>query len=729
MNLLDLLSDDNPADTGTGQVDMQHYLDNVGSEFRPEHSQTYQNQPEQQISGLSGPTADNVIYLPSMMSNLQKDVCELIVQIFRKGLEQELQRSKNRASISNLSNGDDDLPGGMGAGDVRESRARLINLMFEQLRKVSMHPSLLVDHFIPKRWLLLEVNERLLNLSGKLALFDRIIELLCDSYGEDDKPKNDFNVLVMAETVKELEWIEGTIIGKKINYKNLNTRKLYDMDEASRDTGDEFTEDELFAADNRNKRKYYSRRRKVMAEKSRRPGVVLHLATSRHMYESYASSVQFDLIFSFDSHPDLQSASMQLIRGNNQALSVSLQARQYKTPIIIPIPIYSVEYFSLVLPRPELEFDLTSGPDPQINWKLKVISAFVANRHRLYERDDRDFYVEHFGDNYVDLRGWLMRWWEVPPPASASLLENSKASLLLHPSEEKLLKRLLENFTDHLKAVFSLEKHKFKFENPSTESVEEIITDFDTFKKKFAEALNYRTELVETTVRRGLHEVLPEYKKAETERQTDIDACEDQMGERYRKLRKLNEEASIVDRKHNRAEAEHSKTEATHTETKEMLKHLEDVLREKSDEDIKKLVEEQSKIISQLGDEKERLDKELEKAVEEGESLRGEYQTKSSEAVNSSLSLSTAQAKKDTLNGTLNGPGMHILPSLRRQYEQISYDTKYNRLHKENAFLKLLFLSYLDKMVKERRAVVDSTAAGLSSRPTNRMSRGLTPFT
>lgn len=729
MNLLDLLSDDNPADTGTGLVDMQHYLDNVGSEFRPEHSETYQNQPEQQVSGLSGPSADNVIYLPSMMSNLQKDVCELIVQIFRKGFEQELQRSKNRASISNLSNGDDELPGSMGAGDVRESRARLINLMFEQLRKVSMHPSLLVDHFIPKRWLLLEVNERLLNLSGKLALFDRIIELLCDSYGEDDKPKNDYNVLVMAETVKELEWIEGTIIGKKINYKNLNTRKLYDMDEASRDTGEEFTEDELFAADNRNKRKYYSRRRKLVAEKNRRPGVVLHLATSRHMYESYASSVQFDLIFSFDSHPDLQSASMQLIRGNNQALSVSLQARQYKTPIIIPIPIYSVEHFSLVLPRPEFELDLTSGPDPQINWKLKVISAFVANRHRLYERDDSDFYVEHFGDNYVDLRGWLMRWWEVPPPASASLLENSKASLLLHPSEEKLLKRLLVNFTDHLKAAFSLEKHKFKFENPSTESVEEVITDFDTFKKKFAEALNYRTELVETTVRRGLHEVLPEYRKAETERQTDIDACEDQMGERYRKLRKLNEEASTVDRKYNRAEAEHSKTEATHTETKEMLKHLEDVLREKSDEDIKKLVEEQAKIILQLGEEKERLDKELEQAAEEGESLRGKYQTKSSEAVNASVSLSTAQAKKDTLNGTLNGPGMHILPSLRRQYEQISYDTKYNRLHKENAFLKLLFLSYLDKMVKERSTVVDSTAAGLSSRPTNRMSRGLTPFT
>lgn len=727
MNLLDLLSDDNPADSG--QVDMRHYLDNVGSGYRPDHNQTYLNQPDSHIPGSSGPAADNVIYLPSMMSNLQKDVCELIVQIFRSGFEQELQRSKNRASISNLSNDADDLGANSMTGDPRESRARLITLMYEQLRKASMHPSLLVDHFIPKRWLLLEVNERLLNLSGKLALFDRIVELLYGNIHRDQKPQRDYNVLVMAESVKELEWIEGTIIGKKIKYKNLNTRKLYDMDETQREPRDEFTEDELFTADNRNKRRHYVRRRKMVANKNLEFGLVLHLATSRHMYESYASSVQFDLIFSFDSQPDLQSASMQLIRSNNQALPVSLLATQHKTPIIIPIPIYSIEHFSYVLPRPEFEFDLSAGPDSQVNWKLKVISAFVANRHRLFERDDSDFYVENFGENYADLREWLSRWWEVPPPASASLLEDSKDSLLLHPSEEKLLKRLLENFSDYLKATFSMEKHKFKFESPITENVDEAITDFDTFKRKFAEALNHRTELVETTVLRGRFEVLSEYRKAESERQTDIDACEDQMGERYRKLRKLNEEASASDRKYNRAEAEHSKVESLHTETKEMIKHLEDVLREKSDDEIKKLVEEQSLVISQLVEEKERLDKDLVEVAQQGESLREKYQTRSGEAVNASVSLSSAQTKEKGLSDVLNGPGMQILPSLRKQYEQITYDTRYNRLHKENAFLKLLFLSYLDKMVKERTTVVDSTAAGLISRPTNRMSRGLTPFT
>lgn len=729
MNLLDLLSDDGPADAGAGQVDMQHYLDNAGSGFRHDHGPGYQNVPERANTGGSNISGDNVIYLPSMMSNLQKDVCELIVQIFRKGFEEELQRSKNRASISNLSNDADDLQGNMNADQARESSARLINLMYEQLRKVSMHPSLLVDHFIPKRWLLLEVNERLLNLSGKLALFDRIVEILCEKFNGDEKPQRDYNVLVMAETVKELEWIEGTIIGKEINYKNLNTRKLYDTDETQREPREEFTEDELFAADNRNKRRHYKQRRQRAADKGKSTGLTLHLATSRHMYESYASSVQFDLIFSFDSHPDLQSASMQLIRSNNEALSASLQARQYKTPIIIPIPIYSVEHFSIVLPRPELELDLRSGPESQVKWKLKVISAFVANRHRLYEHDDNDFYVDKFGDNFEDLRSWLFKWWEVPAPTSASLLEESKSSLQLHPSEEKLLKRLLENFSDYLKAAFSLEKHKFKFESPVTESVEEVITDFDTFKRKFAEALNYRTELVETTVRRGLFEVLPEYRKAETERQTDIDACEDQMGERYRKLRKLNEEASTMDRRYNRAEAEHSKVESTHKENKEMLKHLEEVIQEKSDEEIKQLVEEQTKVIAQLAEEKERLDKELSGVAEEGESLRGSYQTKSSEAVNISMNLSSAQKKNETLSGTLNGPGMHILPSLKKKYEQMSYETKFNRLQKENAFLKLLFLSYLDKMVRERSAVVDSTSAGLSSRPTNRISRGSTPFT
>lgn len=58
----------------------------------------------------------------------------------------------------------------------------------------------------------------------------------------------------------------------------------------------------------------------------------------------------------------------------------------------------------------------------------------------------------------------------------------------------------------------------------------------------------------------------------------------------------------------------------------------------------------------------------------------------------------------------------------------MNYELRANKLRKENAFLKLLFLSYLDKMVKERNATVDNTGSGLSSRPSNRVSRGSTPF-
>lgn len=729
MNLLDLLSDDPPADPGPSQVDMHHYLGNVDSGFQPVYGQAYSGIEERRDSVDAKDSSNNVIYLPARMSPFQRDVCELIVQIFRKGFEQELQKSKNRASISNLSNNEDEMHGRISAGRSRESSARLINLMFEQLRKVSMHPSLLVDHFIPKRWLLLEVNERLLNLSGKLALFDRIVDLLCDTYSNFSKaPSEQYNVLVMAESVKELEWIEGSIIGKELEYHNLNTRKLYDKDDLKKEVKEEFTEDELFSGDNRNKKRHHLKRRRQQSRLNRKYGLVLHLATSRHMYESYTSSVQFDLIFSFDSHPDLESASMQLIRSNNKASSVALLAKQFRTPIIIPVPTYSLEHYSTIFPRPEDNLDLRGGPDAQVHWKLKVISAFVANRYKLYDENEDNFFVKLYGNRFEGLKQWLVNWWGTPLPAVALFLEESRDSLQLHPSEEKLLKQLRVNFCDFLKAAFSKENHKFKFENPSIDSVDDTVLDFDTLKKRFAEALNHRTELVETIVRRGLFEVLPKYRKAETERQTDIDACEDQMGERYKKLRKLNEEASAVERKYNRAEAENTRVESIWTETKEMLKHLDEVIQQKSDEEIKKLVEEQTKVIEQLNEEKGRLRKELTQVAQDGEARRGEYQTKSAAAVNATAKLNDAIKKQESLHGIVNGPGMHILPSLQKEYEQMNYELRANKLRKENAFLKLLFLSYLDKMVKERNATVDNTGSGLSSRPSNRVSRGSTPF-
>lgn len=724
MNLFDLLSDDTPADGVANPLEMQHYLDTANGGARS-GAKTY---PESRSLDVMGEKGHDVVYLPAMMSNFQKDVCELVVQIFREGLEQELRKNKNRTSISNLSNDSDELLGPKNQELARESTASIINLMYEQLRRVSMHPSLLVDHFIPKRWLLLEVNERLLNLSGKLALFDSIVELLCDSFHEDSL-RGSYNMLVMAESVKELEWIEGTIIGKKISYKNLSTRKLYDLDDTKNESKDDFNEDELFAADRRNKRHHYVRRRKSRANESKLNGLVLHLATSRYIYESYTSSVQFDMIFSFDSQPDLESASMQLIRGNNLVSSVSLHSEQFKTPIVVPIPMYSIEHFSILLPRPEVEWDMRSGPEAQVKWKLKVISAFVANRHKLFETDDNDFFVEHYGEGHGNLKQWLLQWWKVSPPPSTSAIEESRDALQLHPSEDKLIKRLLENLADYLKAAFSSEGHRFKFESPFFDNSDKVIKDFETFKRKLAVALNQRDELVEAIVCQGLFEVLPGYREAETGRQNEIDACEEQMAEKYRKLRKLNEDASLMDRKYNRAEAEFSKAETTHKETKEMLQHLEEVIKDKSEDEIKTLIEEQHKVISQLNEERDRLDKDMAQVASEGEALRETYQSKSSEAVSATVKLTSAQKEFETLDGTFNGPGMHILPSLKRKYEQVSYDIRASKLQKESQFLKLLFLSYLDKQVKDMTAVVDSTSAGLSSRPTNRISRGSTPFT
>lgn len=703
MNLTDMLSGAAPAGVQLQQDFSYHFDTNMV--------------PETEANRTS------VHYLPTVMSRLQKDVSEAVVQIFASALLTELHTKKNRTSINWLLESELTMN-----NDDGVAHARMVSLMFNQLRTICMHSSLVVDHFIPKKLLLLEIKERLLHMSGKLDLFNRIVDLIGEQYERGTSPlSDDYNMLVVADSVRELERIEGLIIGKKLRYHNHSMPKLYE-EERSKFIKEESVDEGEQNVEFRQRRRHFVARQS-RKRKSAESELVLHLITTRQLCLSYSSSTSFDLVFAFDAAIDLTSPSVELLRSSNRANRDLMQTRQLKTPVIIPTPVYSIEHLIKAIPFPDIPLgQLNSKAESE--WQSKVLNAYIVNRFRLFRESDKDFFIENYGRNLASLKQWLFQWDVTPAPSSLNHLQKYTDELILRTSDDKLEARLRENHLIALGYIFSAQTNGWdnasmcKFE----ESVAEPVIDYNIFKKRLAEFLNGRMEQVDTLIREGLVNIIPKSRELESQKQDEIDADETLVGEQYRKLRKLNEDATVVDRKFNRAESEHLRLKTAESEASEMLSHLKEVVLGKSEEAIGQLIEKHTSLCKQLEEEKDKLEEEHKKVVQESESLRAQYQSESSNAVQATIALQAMKDKKVSLETKLTGPGMELLPSLARKDELAIYETKLYKLQLENAFLGLLFTLRFDKLVKDRTAVLESTSLGSSSRPSNRISRASTPF-
>lgn len=289
-----------------------------------------------------------VYYLPTVLSRIQKEIMDMILHIFSSELLKEVQTKVLRTSINSLL--DNDVP-------VVDSIATydMVSLLFDELRVVAKHPSLMVDHFIPKKLLLLQTNEKLVNLSGNFQLFNRLIDTIVETF-----TTSQYNVLVVAQSIKDLELIEGVIIGKDLYYNNLGGSKLYESN------------------------------RQQTTEK-----VCLNLVTSHQLYNNITPHSNHNLIFSFDLELDVTTPS--LVR--TDAL------------IVIPMPVFSLEHIIRLIPAPSRTFYNTRNvSNPLYKWKLRVIHALLVNRENIWESDEFDeskFFLSLYGRKMNSLEVWL----------------------------------------------------------------------------------------------------------------------------------------------------------------------------------------------------------------------------------------------------------------------------------------------------------------------------------
>lgn len=737
MNLLDMLSAEKREELYE-RNDILSILD----ENTPMVGNSLNNQ--EIIQPLNG-----TYYLPTVLTQLQRDFAEVVFQIFSSELLDEIQSKRQRTSINNLlDTGGNDFDAISGLENNSMSTYDKADLLFEQLKLINKHPSLLVDHLMPKKLLLLEVNERLVTLSGKFQLFNRILDSFIDNDSSHKRNGQyddiDFHILILAQSIKEVELIEGLIIGKKLDYDNLSSTKLYDD---NRGTSRSSQEGDNADNEPRRKRKHHEST-KDNNKTPKSTSLCLTLATSQQLYNNYAPSSknqnsQFNLIFSFDLDLDTKSPSIELIRSNNlpnkQNTLLGFDSTQLKTPILIPIPAFSLDHIILQIPEHKIinRFGFTNGKDsPTYRWKLEVLNTLAVNRHNAYEDEDRDFFLNIYGSNMSVLHEWFYKWDIMKYPFEGDdALKLFTDQLKLQFNDDKLSRELETNYLfDFGSSVEDLRKEergvkKIKLEI-DREHYKLDVFNYKTYKAKFSELIHDRVNQIEESIVSRYTKSLPSLRLCENVRQTTIDQDEDSISDNYRKLRKLNDEANIIEKKMARAESDADKYREQQQELEARSNVLQTNLIDdvKKEEDLNITIANQEKVISELTKELTTTDSEYVKLCEENNATSMKYQNNSAVAVQLSSKLAILKDTNIKLKSKLDGAGVKVLPSLTKKDELINYDIDLNRLKEENLFILGFFDEKLDKLVKERTTILETTSNGSTSRPTNRISRASTPF-
>lgn len=713
MNLMDMLGQD--AHNGNG-LPPQGYIN--GAYFGvPPNPQAYQIDRTPGRHRLLNTHTNElaVFHLPTVLSPVQQEMSEAVVQIFKSNIVAELGSSQLRTSINNLLSSDSN-----GAAELENASAKLASFIYSQLLTICMHPSLVIDHFISKGLLLLSTKERLSILSGKTMLFNKLTDLLCAHY-ELSQPAADYHMLVVANSSKELELIEGLVVGKNLVYRNLsNGKRLYEETEKASQIHEEESVDEEQLQSFRKRA-----RKSLQNAKNLSSSLNLHLITSSHLTQSFSLAVKFNLIFSFDAGLDTLSGAVEVLRMQAASDFENWGMEPSRVPVLIPIPLYLVEHLALIYPAPDVQIGQLAKSADQAR-KTQIVQSFVVNRHKIHDLMAIDFFVKSYGKGFEKLRPWLFDWKANGSPACLNLLSEYSAEVARLWSNDEFKDSLSANLLDDDPTAYSVEQlpgYSVGIDPAFSNSL-----DFHNFKLHLARFLHGRLARMETIMDSAYSKVLPQAREFEARRQVEIDEDEDKVGAMYRALRKLNEDAAQFDRKLNRVEGENQKLHDLVNGVEEVSEYMWKVAKDENIEGLENMLQEQTAAKTALEQEAASLKVEVEKLKTESEAVRAEYQAKSTEAVQQTEKLAVIKAKHIGILRKIEGPGSQLLPSLARKDELALYELKLARLDQENKFIADLFATRFDKLLKERQILSDSTSSGSSSRPTNRVSRASTPF-
>lgn len=172
---------------------------------------------------MSNPGKAPVYYLPVEQTVYQKCLIDIMIQLHEPHIRSYLQRLKDKKTTDN--NGDDTNDNANETSTNSNNGTMSDDSMMEafifNVKQITNHPTLLVDHYIPRNLLLLSSKENIIDLSNK---YHQISEIL-DKLVERDVRKT---IIISVSNAKEMDLIESFLLGKTgLQYYRFSGSSLY----------------------------------------------------------------------------------------------------------------------------------------------------------------------------------------------------------------------------------------------------------------------------------------------------------------------------------------------------------------------------------------------------------------------------------------------------------------------------------------------------------------------
>ncbi|AET38688.1 Hda2p Ecym_3189 [Eremothecium cymbalariae DBVPG len=625
-------------------------------------------------------SGSQVYYMPVGLTELQKDLIEILICMHAESFLEEYSPE----AVERL------LKGGYERNGVDEKMeltmaaltpTQMNMLLLQNIRAVANHPCLLVDHYMPRKFLLMEPGQELISTSDKFKILDQLVELiLCRD--NRDRP---LQLAVISHSVKELDLIEGFMLGKLVKLKRLSGTSLFDEKHqyavkvgTRTNAGGDGT--------NNNYNTVYKDNSpsSVEGKLSSRAGISsTNVAGLKDDYD-YQHSKKFSLLSNLRNRDSyIEDKDWLFLATATHLTHCEDLFENYDLDIIISFDPMLNEMLPSV-------YNVRNGPKSVPLIKLLVQNSpehfMLATQHKFdYGQDDLHEALAHFirhRNNYKDYEGIsTCRLKEFV----ASLLSSGNISMALADTQlsqdnctadivESLLQRSILMNLQH--TDYTLPQHHGEF-------------DTKCYQAKLKKLIVTRLEACQREHQLKQSHIL-EKRMDETEKLNALDGV---IFEAENAYRALNEDKTPLTDSEKRVQRTQDELQRL-TEKFDMLNARKNELEELlSSNSLDSKIEEKKAKLNSLQSQLKPLYEENARRTNRNDALRMDYQKKSSEAANLSMILKTLRERKETLAKELKGPAT--------QWMALSATQEESRLHEELTQLKQQrqFLSrYVEKM-------------------------------
>ncbi|CAI4057128.1 hypothetical protein SUVZ_02G4070 [Saccharomyces uvarum] len=632
-----------------------------------------------------------VYYLPVRLTQFQKDLSEILISLHAESFKSSLvgrspENSLNRPDGSSAKPETHSYP--------RLSQRQLTYIFDSNIRAIANHPSLLVDHYMPRQLLRMEPTESLIAGSHKFQVLNHLINSIIFR-DRIQTPNKVIKCAIIAHSIKELDLLEGLVLGKNFRIKRLSGTSLYNekhkfttLTTADSTTNKDGTPNSLSStSSNSNSTSYtgyskddydYSVKRNLKKRKLN-TNDWLFLATTKHLkHDQYLlANYDLDMIISFDPMLEIELPALQLLKNSTNK----------NIPIIKLLVQNSPDHYLL---DPEIKSSSTDSVFLDDNNHLDNGQEYEEIKSSLlYFLQTRKTKVDNFNVDYAAL--------------VKCCLEGGDCNESLPNLNLITLDETSKDFSGS------------EFWQPQLTELNYSTTELPLWDSSL-DIKTYQTELMHRAVIR-LKDIQDEFTNGsgllnanrfnENQRQNKLDDIKNSIGVTFKNKQELEKSINDSEKRYR-----HALTESIKLDDK--VNHL---LKNKAElENFIKLcpenisseydLEKESTLVSKLNqyaDENILFSDKL-KALQEAnaeksnknDELRSKYQIESSKAAESAQTLKTLKESMGFLKNEVNGPLTKIpTESAKRELESLKNDLQ--SLKSRNKFLK----NYINSMNRQ----------------------------